>query len=126
MKVNSIKITPDNCAIAWTDSNSNEWTLKTAVQFPEKFGIALKGLASVVANLHKHDAELLQVRSIVWSEGKKGVYVKLGGVLASPSADAPKAPGKFTTPKIEIDLTNREVVDAMEKAAVEYAKLAGG
>jgi hypothetical protein len=81
---------------------------------------------AIVASLHKHDAELLQVRSVVWSENKKGVeYVKLGGVLAAPSEDAPKKPGKFSTPKIEIDLANREAIKAMADAAIEYAKLAG-
>jgi hypothetical protein len=126
MKIQSIKITPDNAAIAWTDGSGNEWTLRTMLAFPPAFGEALKGLSAIVASLHKHDAELLQVRSVVWSENKKGVeYVKLGGVLAAPSEDAPKKPGKFSTPKIEIDLANREAIKAMADAAIEYAKMAG-
>lgn len=126
MKINSIKITPDDCAINWRDESGNEWTLKTSEAFPPSFGKALKALGGIVADLHKHDAELLQVRSVVWSESKKAVFVKLAGVLASPSADAPKKPGKFATPKIEVDLTNRTVIDEMEKAAMEYAKQASG
>jgi hypothetical protein len=125
MKINSIKITPDNAAIAWTDGKENEWTLKTMLVFPPAFGEAVKAMAGIAAQHHHLDAEMLAVRSIVWTEKKNKLYVKLGGVLAAPSEDAPKAPGKFSTPKIEVDLTNREAIDALEKAAMEYAKMAG-
>jgi hypothetical protein len=82
-------------------------------------------MAGIAAQHHHLDAEMLAVRSIVWTEKKSQLYVKLSGVLAAPSEDAPKAPGKFSTPKIEVDLTNREAIDALEKAAMEYAKMAG-
>ena len=126
MKVNSIKITPDNAAINWTDSEANEWTLKTMVRFPADFGAAIKGMGEVAARHHHLEADMLQVRSIVWSEKKERLYVKLAGVLAAPSEDAPKKPGKFSTPKIEVDLTCQDAVRAMENAAIAYAKSVAG
>ena len=126
MKVNSIKITPDNAAINWTDSEGNEWTLKTMVSFPPEFCKAVIGMSHIAASHHHLEADMLQVRSIVWSEKKERIYVKLSGILAAPSEDAPKKPGKFATPKIEVDLTNRTVIDEMEKAAMAYAKHASG
>ena len=127
MKIISIKITDYDCTIKWSTENATTWSLTTDRKFSPEFGDAISALGKVAAVRLSHDAELLSVRSVVISENSKGIaYVKLAGVLAGVSTDATAKPGKFSTPKIEVDLFAKDEVRAMEKAAKQYAKEAEG